>query len=140
MGSRWRYREVTKKKKAKGSWAMALEKYASTNPNTIHTDVLSEARQACYKVIFFIPIFILFSNLNLNLYSDQSIIPSRHVMLSTHVWKRNRTRNPRKSRQWVSSTRSNARNQGLNMWASVDPLGSVSKPFVDSPLFFPFPF
>ncbi|XP_034699184.1 uncharacterized protein LOC117924616 isoform X2 [Vitis riparia] len=28
---------------------MALEKYASTNPNTIHTDVLSEARQACYK-------------------------------------------------------------------------------------------
>ncbi|KAE8126096.1 hypothetical protein FH972_020842 [Carpinus fangiana] len=28
---------------------MALEAYSSRNPDTVHTDVLSEARQACYK-------------------------------------------------------------------------------------------
>ena len=46
---------------------MALENYASTNPDKVHTDVLSEARQACHKVIFFIPIFMLFSSSNLNM-------------------------------------------------------------------------
>jgi cytochrome c oxidase assembly factor 6 len=33
---------------------MALEAYASPNPDTVHTDVLSEARQACYKVVLFL--------------------------------------------------------------------------------------
>ncbi|KAL4654346.1 uncharacterized protein LOC142641868 isoform X1 [Castanea sativa] len=28
---------------------MALEAYASRNPDTVHADVLSKARQACYK-------------------------------------------------------------------------------------------
>ncbi|GFS41590.1 hypothetical protein Acr_00g0075240 [Actinidia rufa] len=32
---------------------MAVEAFASQNPDTVNTDVLSEARQACYKVKHF---------------------------------------------------------------------------------------
>jgi hypothetical protein len=36
--------------------AMAMENYASRNIDKIHTDVLSQSRQACYKVLSYLSI------------------------------------------------------------------------------------
>ena len=43
---------------------MALEAYAAQNPDKIHTDVLTKARESCYKVFQYFPILKI-----LNFYS-----------------------------------------------------------------------
>ena len=119
---------------------MAVEAFAPKNPDTVNTDVRSEARQACYKVwppisstvyicvnththTHHICVCIWLDWTSETEWSFEFSKPTRPATCSTRVWRENQTRNLPKSLQSDCYTWSNARNIGINLRNNVDPLG-----------------
>lgn len=109
---------------------MALEAYASQKPGKIQTDVLSNARLSCYKVISHLPLYINYveicdSTEFVLISTGKFFMPRRRVIHSMPVWRKNQARNPLKLPTWGFCTLWNARNLGRNLLSNAGLLGLV---------------
>lgn len=115
----------------RSSKTMALGSYQSQVSDKVHTDVLSEARNSCYKVRFLQHPFlqILSHCLQTKEYDDFVTILNRQETLFTPVWRRNRPKSPPKLPPSVFSTPSNARNLGRILRSCAAPHGYENRLF-----------